>query len=59
MEEKQKLYGPIGNGRLLDIAVYQNEKLLYNGTIEDAPDNIRNAMYKSVFLKDNKWVYNI
>ena len=28
MEEKQKLYGPIGNGRLLDIAVYQNEKLL-------------------------------
>lgn len=59
MEEKQRLYGPIGNGRLLNIEVYQNENLLYSGTVEDAPDNIRNAMYKSVLLKNNKWVYNI
>lgn len=59
MEENQKLYGPIGNGRLLDIAVYQNENLLYSGKIEDAPDTIKEKMYKEVILDGNKCKYLI
>lgn len=59
MEENQKLYGPIGNGRSLDIAVYQNENLLYSGTVEDAPDNIKGKMYKEVILDGNKCKYLI
>ena len=55
----EKLYGPIGNARLLDIEVYENGILKYSGIIEDAPEQIKELMYKSVKLINGKSVYEI
>jgi len=57
--KEEKLYGPIGNGRLLDIEVYENDKLLYAGMVESAPAEIKGKMYKEVQLVGNKEIYKV
>lgn len=56
---KEKNYGLIGTGRLLDIEVYENDKLIDSGMIEDAPDEIKQKMYKNIELVGNKAIYNV
>lgn len=57
--EEEKLYGPIENGRLLEIEVYENNNLLYEGMVESAPDEIKGKMYKNVELIGNKAIYKV
>lgn len=46
---ERKVYQRIGSGRLLDIKVIlDDEKELYSGMVEDAPEDIRNLVYSEV-----------
>ena len=40
-----KHYGKIGGFRKLYIQVYQDNNLIYEGNIEDAPEDIKNLEY--------------
>lgn len=56
----EKLYGPIGLGRLLDIEVYNNDnQLIYAGMLADASNEVKNLMYKDIKLINNKSVYYV
>ena len=55
----EKLYGPIGNARLLDIEVYEDGILKYKGLVDEAPEEIRNLKYKRIDLSNGKAVYEI
>ena len=57
MEEKR--YNPIGLCRFLDIEVYEGDKLIYSGMVEDAPDDVKAKCYKSVEIKNNKCIYEV
>lgn len=46
--DNKRVYGQIGLGRLLDIVVYLDNKLVYEGMIEDAPDEIKNLKYSEI-----------
>lgn len=46
--EKKRTYGEIGLGRLLDITVYLDNELVYNGMIEDAPEEIKKLKYSDI-----------
>ena len=45
--DKKRVYGQIGLGRLLDISVYLDNELVYDGMIEDAPDEIKELKYSN------------
>ncbi len=53
------MYGKIGESRLLNIEVYENNNLLYKGKVEDAPEDIKNKNYNSVQIKDGWVIYYI
>lgn len=53
------MYGKIGESRLLNIEVYENEVLLYKGKIEDAPEEVKNRNYQSVKIRDGWVIYYI
>ncbi len=53
------MYGKIGESRLLNIEVYENNSLLYKGKIEEAPEEIKNKNYNSVQIKDGWVIYYI
>lgn len=53
------MYGKIGESRLLNIEVYENEALLYKGKIENAPEEVKNKNYQSVKIKDGWVIYYI
>ena len=46
--ENKKVYQSIGLGRLLDIRVILDNELIYEGKVEDAPDNIKSLRYSKV-----------
>lgn len=48
--EKRKVYVSIGSGRLLNIKVIldDNPTPIYEGMVEDAPEEIRNLKYSKV-----------
>lgn len=46
--EENKVYLPIGSGRLLDIVVFLDDKEIYKGRIEDAPEEIKELKYSKV-----------
>ncbi len=48
MENKKRTYVEIGSGRLLDITVYLDNNLVYDGMVEDAPDNVKKLRYSEV-----------
>lgn len=58
-EENEKLYGPIGNARLLNIEVYENGNLKYSGIVDEAPEEIRNLRYKTINLVNGKGIYEV
>lgn len=46
---ERKVYQRIGSGRLLDIKVIlDDEKEIYSGMVEKAPEEIRNLVYSEV-----------
>lgn len=49
--DKKRVYGQIGLGRLLDISVYLDNELVYDGMVEDAPDNIKKLKYSEVEMQ--------
>ncbi len=51
MENKKRTYVEIGSGRLLDITVYLDNNLVYDGMVEDAPDNIKKLKYSEVEIQ--------
>lgn len=50
MEDKSnKVYGPIGSGRLLTIEVILDDgPIIYSGEIDEAPENIRQLKYSHI-----------
>lgn len=52
MEDKEtiKLYQEIGLGRLLNIRVILDDKVIYEGKIEDAPKEVKKYKYSKVEL---------
>ena len=49
------MYGKIKESRLLNIEVYEGDKLLYKGKVEEAPEEIKEKNYQSVKIEDG-WV---
>ena len=47
-DDSDKLYLAIGSGRLLNIKVFLDDELIYEGRVEDAPETIRNYKYTKV-----------
>lgn len=45
---EKKVYQRIGIGRLLDIRVVLDGETIYEGMVEDAPENVKNLKYSSV-----------
>ena len=46
--DNKRVYGQIGLGRLLDIIVYLDNELVYEGMIEDAPNTIKELKYSEI-----------
>ena len=58
MEEERKAYLTIGCGRLMDIRVIQDDtEMLYEGKVEDAPQEIKNLRYTKMENKDKMIFY--
>lgn len=51
MENKKRTYVEIGSGRLLDITVYLDNNLVYDGMVEDVPDNVKKLKYSEVEIQ--------
>lgn len=47
----KKLYGPISSIRTVSIKVYINDKLEYDGMVEDAPANIKKMKYYDIKIE--------
>ena len=56
--DKKRVYGQIGLGRLLDISVYLDNKLVYEGMIEEAPDEIKKLNYSEIEVQ-GKVMYKV
>lgn len=52
-----KTYLPIGAGRLLDIIVYYDDEKIYEGMVEDAPEEIKQLKYSKVELSSKMTYY--
>ncbi len=44
----EKTYSSIGSTRLLDIKVIRNDEVLYEGMVEDAPEEIKKMKYTEI-----------
>jgi len=58
MDNKRKVYSQIGLGRLLDINVYLDDNLVYDGMVEDAPEEVKTLKYSEIEIS-NKVVYKV
>ena len=56
--DQKRVYGQIGLGRLLDISVYLDNKLVYEGMIEEAPDEIKKLKYSEIEVQ-GKVIYKV
>lgn len=45
-----KYYGKIGEFRKLNIQIFKNDELIYEGEVEDAPDEIKELEYYECHL---------
>lgn len=54
-----KTYLQIGSGRLLNIQVFYDGNVVYEGRVEDAPDDIKALRYNKVDAKNGKVIYNV
>ena len=58
MEANEKrIYMPIGAGRLIDIIVYLDDEKVYEGMIEEAPDEIKKLKYSDVKMENQLTYY--
>jgi len=46
--ENKRTYLAIGDGRLLNIRVILDEKCVYEGMVEDAPETIKRLKYSEI-----------
>lgn len=46
--ENKRTYLAIGDGRLLNIRVILDEKCVYEGMVEDAPETIKRLRYSEI-----------
>lgn len=46
--DNKRTYVEISSGRLLDITVYLDGNLVYDGMVEDAPEDIKKLKYSEV-----------
>lgn len=59
MENGKRSYLPIGAGRLLNIrVVLDDNEVLYEGMVENAPEEIKNLKY-SKFEKADKMIFYV
>ena len=54
----KKIYQAIGSARLLDIRVFLDDKIVYEGMVEDAPQKVKNLKYSDIKIKD-KFEYQV
>lgn len=59
-DEQRQVYCEIGAGRLLDIVVLVDGKNVYEGMIEDAPEDIKKLKYSKIDIgrKITYYVYS-
>lgn len=57
MGYNMRKYEKIGGFRLLNIEVYYDEKKVYTGAVEDAPEEIKQLEYSKVELGDPTKLY--
>ncbi len=48
MDQKSRTYLSIGDGRLLNIRVILDNNLVYEGMVENAPDELKQLKYSEV-----------
>lgn len=54
----RKVFLPIGNARLLDIRVIlDDEQIIYEGMVDDAPEEIKGLKYSEVKMGGDKIEY--
>ena len=49
---------PIGSARLLNIRVFLDDEVVYEGMVENAPQEIKNLKYSEIEIKD-KFIYKV
>lgn len=49
-----KTYLPIGSARLLDVRVIMDDRVIYEGLIDKAPDDIKQLKYYDISFDGNK-----
>lgn len=54
---EKRIYMPIGAGRLIDIIVYLDDEKVYEGMIEEAPDEIKKLKYSDVKMGNQLTYY--
>jgi hypothetical protein len=52
-----RTYGKIENFRLLDVKVFVDDVLKYEGRVEDAPDDIKELYYSKVITSHPIQIY--
>lgn len=57
-EDKRKVYLPIGSGRLLNIIVYLDNNKIYEGRVEDAPEEVKDLKYSKIEV-GNPMIYYV
>lgn len=57
-DNEKKVYFPIGSARLLDIKVILDDKVVYDGMVDDAPEDIRKLKYSKISLEE-KFTYYV
>ncbi|MBE5820158.1 MAG: hypothetical protein E7310_05040 [Clostridiales bacterium] len=56
--EERRAYLTIGSGRLLDIRViWEDTEMLYEGMVENAPEEIKNLRYSKIENADKMVFY--
>lgn len=48
MKNEKVVYLTVGSGRLLNVEVYLDDKLIYQGSSEDEPEDIQNLKYSKI-----------
>jgi hypothetical protein len=57
-ENNKREYMQIGLGRLLDIRVFLDNEMIYEGMVEDAPQEVKDLKYSEIEIQD-KFIYKV
>lgn len=53
----KRVYLPIGSARLLNIEIFLDDKSIYKGMVEDAPEDYKKLKYSEVELNGTQVKY--